>query len=213
MGTVADQIIPNLHLSAEKFALIGSAYYISYALMQVPVGILADKFGVKRIMVFAALVCAASTFLFAHASGFASAFVSRLLMGFGSSFAFVCLLVIAVTWFPPRYFGFFSGVSQFIGTMGPLLAGGPLVLLLARTHGSWRVALSEIAVFGVILSALIFLFVKSKPRGGEQVLVYLRYPKSLSQRLIRLLENPQAWYIAFYSAAVYVSIIFLGAIL
>ncbi|WP_235206122.1 MFS transporter [Coxiella burnetii] len=132
IGTVAHQIIPDLHLTPESFALIGSAYYIAYAIMQIPVGVLADKFGVKLIMIFAVLVCAVATWLFAQSTGFGFAFFSRFLMGFGSSFAFICLLVIAVTWFPRRYFGFFAGTSQFIGTMGPLLAGGPLVFFSQR---------------------------------------------------------------------------------
>ena len=91
VGSVAHQIIPQLHLTVEKFALIGSAYYIAYGVMQIPVGILVDKFGVKRVMLFATLMCVFATFLFSHATDFAFAFVSRFLMGFGSSFAFVCL--------------------------------------------------------------------------------------------------------------------------
>ena len=85
VGSVAHQVIPDLKLNAETFAIIGSAYYVAYGVMQIPVGILADKFGVKILMVFATLVCVVSTFLFAHADGFSTAFISRLLMGFGSS--------------------------------------------------------------------------------------------------------------------------------
>jgi MFS family permease len=212
VGSVAHQVIPDLKLNVETFAIIGSAYYVAYGLMQIPVGILADKFGVKKIMIFATLVCAGATFLFAHSMGFLSAFASRLLMGFGSSFAFVCLLVIAVTWFPRKYFGFFAGASQFIGTTGPLLAGGPLVAFLAREHESWRVALSQIAGIGVVLAILILLIVRNKPRGGEQALVYLRQAEPLKSSLLRLLKNSQAWAVAFYSATVYISIVLLGAI-
>lgn len=212
VGTVAQEIIPALHLNPESFALIGSAYYFAYALMQVPVGILADKFGVKKIMIFATLVCAGATFLFAHSTGFYTAIVSRLLMGFGSAFAFVCLLVIAVTWFPRRNFGFFAGASQFVGTMGPLLAGGPLVALMASSHGNWRVVLSEIGAFGIVLALLVVFIVRTKPRDGEQVLIFLKQPEQLSIRLKKLLKNKQAWYVALYSASVYVSIALLGAI-
>ncbi|WP_264774251.1 MFS transporter [Coxiella burnetii] len=212
IGTVAHQIIPDLHLTPESFALIGSAYYIAYAIMQIPVGVLADKFGVKLIMIFAVLVCAVATWLFAQSTGFGFAFFSRFLMGFGSSFAFICLLVIAVTWFPRRYFGFFAGTSQFIGTMGPLLAGGPLVFFLSKTHGNWRLVLSLIASFGVLLALLILFIVRNKPRGGEQALIYLKRPQGLSQSLKLLFKNSQMWYIAFYSACVYASIVVLGAI-
>ncbi len=212
IGSVAHQVIPDLKLNAETYAMIGSAYYITYAIMQIPVGILADKFGVKIIMIFATLVCAGATFLFAHSTGFITALSSRLLMGFGSSFAFVCLLVVVVTWFPRKYFGFFAGTSQFIGTMGPLLAGGPLIAMMATHHETWRTALYQIGGFGIVLAVLILLIVKNKPRDSEQTLIFLKQEEPLKHRLLRLARNKQAWLVAFYSATGYVSIALLGAI-
>lgn len=212
VGSVAHQIIPDLKLNIETFAIIGSAYYIAYGIMQIPVGILVDKFGVKPLMIFAVLVCVISTFLFAHSTGFLTALISRLLMGFGSSFAFVCLLVISVVWFPKKHFGFFAGLSQFIGTMGPLLAGGPLIALMEKTHQNWRITLSEIALFGIVLAILIFLFVKDKPRKGKKALVFLTLNVPFKMRLKQLAKNTQAWAIAFYSGTVYVSMALLGAI-
>lgn len=212
IGSVAHQVIPDLKLNAETFSIIGSAYYIAYGIMQVPVGVLADRFGVKIIMIFATITCALATFLFAHSHSFITALLSRLMMGFGSSFAFVCLLVIAVTWLPKKYFGFFSGASQLIGTMGPLLAGGPLIALMASTHENWRTTLSEIGAFGVILAVLILLLVKSKPRDSQQSLIFLTTGEPLKIRLLKLIKNNQAWKIAFYSATTYISMSLLGAI-
>lgn len=212
VGTLAHQIIPDLHLNAETFSLLGTAYFLSYGIMQIPVGILCDKFGVKRIMVFATIICALATFLFAHSTGFTTAFISRLFMGFGSSFAFVALLVVALIWFPHRYFGFFAGTSQFIGTMGPLLAAGPLMTMITKLHETWRTALVSIGMFGLILTILIFFIVRNKPKPDTGELQYLLRPESLKLQLQRLLHNSQAWLIALYSAVVYVSIFLLAAI-
>lgn len=212
VGTVAHQIIPDLHLNAETFSLLGTAYFISYGLMQIPVGILCDKFGVKKIMIFATLVCALATFMFAHSNGFAMAFVGRLFMGFGSSFAFVSLLVVALTWFPHRYFGLFAGLSQFIGTMGPLLAAGPLMTMITDLHETWRTALANIGMFGVVLAVLIFFIVRNKPKHKTGSVQYIQRPESLKQQLKRLMHNRQAWFIAIYSGFVYVSIALLAAV-
>jgi len=212
IGSVAHQVIPDLKLNAETFAIIGSGYYIAYGLMQVPVGVLTDKFGVKVIMIFATLICAGSTYLFSQATEFNTAFMSRVIMGFGSSFAFICLLVIAITWFPKRFFGFFAGMSQFIGTMGPLLAGGPLIAYMASTHQDWRTTLSQIGMFGIVLAILMLLFVRNKPRDSEQAVIFLKRQEPLLPRLKRLAKNNQAWYIGLYSATVYVSMSLLGAI-
>lgn len=212
VGSVAHQVIPDLRLNAETFAMIGSAYYIAYGLMQVPVGILADRFGVKIIMIFATLVCTVSTIMFAHSQSFVSAFVSRLLMGFGSSFAFVCLLMIAVTWLPEKFFGFFSGLSQFIGTMGPLLAGGPLITLMAKTHETWRQALTKVGLAGLALTVLIFIVIREKPRSSQSSIVFLNVHEPFYKRLLRLATNHQAWFVAIYSATCYASMALLGAI-
>lgn len=212
VGSVANQIMDDLTLSAEKFALVSSAYYFTYAAMQIPVGMLVDKFGVRKILVFGTVICAISAFLFSHSTTYSQAFISRLIMGFGSSFAFICLLVIASTWFPRRYFAFFTGTSQFMGTMGPLLAAGPMVKLLIATDLSWQQLLDIIGVMGLGLALLIFLFVKNKSRDGAQVTIYLRRERPFLYYLKRLAKNPQVWYIAIFSALIYTSVSLLGAV-
>ena len=212
VGSIAHQLIHDLHLNIAQFTLIGSAYYLAYGLMQMPVGILADKFGVKKIMVFSTLTCALATFLFAHSHSFTEALLGRFFMGFGSSFAFVCLLVIASNWFPRRFFGFFAGASQLIGTMGPVLAGGPLISWLIDSHINWRFALSGIGAFGVVLSLLTLFFVKNKPRGGKDTLLFLSKNEPILTRLKRLFKTKQAWAVAIYSASVYVSIAVMAAV-
>ena len=212
VGSIAHQLIHDLQLSINQFTLIGSAYYLAYGLMQIPVGILADKFGVKKIMIFAMLMCALATFLFAHSHSFTEAFLGRLFMGFGSSFAFVCLLVIASNWFPKRFFGFFAGASQFIGTMGPVLAGGPLISWLVDSHTNWRFALSTVGTFGIVLAFLTFFFVKDKPKGAQNTVLFLSKNEPILLRLKRLLTTKQAWTIAVYSASIYVSIAVMAAV-
>lgn len=212
VGSIANQIMYDLTLSAEKFALVSSAYYFAYGLMQIPVGMLVDKFGVKKILIFGTVVCAISAFLFAHSTTFSQAFLSRILMGFGSSFAFICLLVIASTWFPRKYFGFFAGASQFIGTMGPLLAAGPMVKILIESDLSWQKLLDAIGVIGIVLGIIMLFTVRNKGRDGKRILIYLQRERPFIHYLQKLAVNPQVWYIAIYSAMVYTAVSLLGAV-
>lgn len=212
IGTLADQIIPDLHLTVTTFAMIGTAYNVAYGIMQVPVGLLVDRFGVRKILSFATLVCAGSVFLFTSAHQPWLAVFSRLLMGFGSSFAFVCLLVIISTWFNRRNFGFMAGLSQFIGTIGPLLAGGPLVSLLSHSNGDWRLILNKIGLAGILLFISVLLVVKNNTRRETSQLVILQPKIPVLTILRQLLQNRQAWLIAIYSAAIYVPISVMGAI-
>lgn len=212
VGSLAHQIIPDLNLNIETFAIMGSSYYFAYGIMQMPVGMLADKFGIRNILTFAVVICAGATLLFANATGFGSALASRILMGLGSSFAFVCLLVIVMTWFPKKYFGFFAGLSQFIGTMGPLIAGGPLVAIVTASGGSWRVPMTYVGQAGFALAILIFLIVRNRPRDSVKKLIHLRSNVSFKASLMKLLSNSQAWFISLYSAVTYAPVALLGAI-
>jgi MFS family permease len=210
VGSVSHQVIPDLHLNAETYALLGSAYFFAYGSMQIFVGMLTDKFGVKRIMLFAIMVCVLATYLFSIATDFNSGLLSRFLMGFGSSFAFICLLTVVMNWLPKKYFGFFAGMSQLIGTVGPLLAGGPLIAYLASSHLNWREALVKVAMIGVVLAVTIFIVMKDKRIEVSEEKSHALRPMKV--RLKKLFATSQAWYIALYSAAVYFSIALLGAI-
>lgn len=211
IGSVAHQVMPDLHLNVETFALMSTGYFVAYGVMQIPVGVLVDKWGVKVNLVGAILICVLGVLLFSWSQGFFQAFGSRFLMGAGSSFAFVSLLVIAMTWFPARFFAFFAGVSQFIGTMGPMLAGGPLIAIMAHEHLDWRYAMFVTAMIGLGLAILVALFVKNKPKQGRQALIMLSLDQPLRLRLKQLLTNKQAWWVALYSATIYISISLLGA--
>ncbi len=212
LGSLSPQIIKDLHLNAETFSLIGSCYYLTYGLMQIPVGIITDKFGVKLTMVFASAVCGVSAILFAMADSFALGLAGRLLMGFGSSFAFICLLVIAREWFPRKYFGFFAGMSQLVGTLGPILAGGPLIYFLKKEGIDWRTMITALGFcgFGIMVLSLIFVRGKKSDQPGE--FRVLTPPMKISFQLGMLVRNKQAWFVAIYSALMYTSIATLGAI-
>jgi MFS family permease len=212
VGSISHQIIPDLHLSLESFAVIGSAYYFTYGLMQIPVGILADKFGVKILLFVGTLICSVAALWFAHAQSFWPAFFARILMGFGSSFAFITLLTISMEWFPKKYFGFFVGAAQFIGTMGPLLAGGPLVTIMKEFGGNWRIPMSYVSLVGVVLAVMVLLFVKNKTRDKKEKFILLKKPKSTLFGLKQMFKNKQVWFIAFYSGTSYGAIALLGAI-
>src|SRR3990167_704933 len=211
IGSIAHQIIPALHLNPKTFALMGSAYYLVYAAMQIPAGMLIDKYGVRFILTTAVFVCAGATLLFSQSTHFTVALISRSLLALGSSFAFIGLLVVVVNWFPKRYFSFFSGVSQFIGTMGPLLAAGPLIGFMNSYQHSWRFTFVIISVFGFTLAILMALTIKNKSQRTQRKLIYLNLPSLGKTSLLKSLKSSQTWYIAFYSATVYVSIELLGA--
>jgi MFS family permease len=133
-------------------------------------------------------------------------------MGFGSSFAYVSLLVLALNWFPKKHFGLMVGLANFLGATGPFLAGGPLSLLLNAFDQCWRLILVYISILGFLLALCVGLFVRNSPGRKKGTVIHLDpYKERLSVRLKLLAKNLQAWVIVLYSGFVYVSTPLLGA--
>ncbi|MBN2478782.1 MAG: MFS transporter [Parachlamydiales bacterium] len=208
-NTIADNIMLDLKINAEQFALVGSAYFISYAFMQIPVGILINKFGVRKLLIVACIFSSIGVFWFGISNELFSAIIARFLMGFGSSFAFLCLLVLALNWFPKKHFGFFSGLSQFLGAIGPLLAGAPLALLMKEVNNNWRLIFLWLGVVGLLLALIYLLFIKNKPKAKEE-LIFLEIPKKIKSNVFSLFKNIQILWIVLYTAIIYAPMAVFG---
>ncbi len=211
ISTIANDVMQNLHLTAFDLSLIGAVYYLAYSCMQIPVGMMMDKWGVKRLLILAVMTCAFGMYLFGASHSFTALLVSRFLMGFGSSFAFISMLLLALNWFPKKHFGFFSGATQILGAIGPLLAGVPLVLFLQAEQGDWRRVIFYMVYAGMLLVTLIIAFMQDRPEAAIQ-LEANKQPLSTLQNLRLLIKNPNVRWIAAYAFCNYASISVIGAL-
>ena len=209
LGTYQVPIMQDLHLSAVQFSLMSStAYQITYGLMQLPVGFIADRLGLKKTLLLAAIICVVANIGFSLVSDYRFALFFRLLMGLGSSFGFICLLLAVYDWLPRKKIAFYIGVSQFIGTMGPMLAAGPLNGLLEANILGWRGLFFVLAVAGGVLAFLVFLFVE-KNQESEGAFYILSRPLSMLSNLNKLIRQKQIWWIGIYSSSIYFSLEYL----
>ncbi len=211
LGTIAKEIIQDLSLKVEQFAFIGSALYLSYALMQPKVGMLVDRYGIKKVLLCAVFICVVGVFLFSRTKSFSGAFFARFLIGIGSSFAFISILALSLNWFPKKHFGFFSGLAQFLGSLGPLLAGAPLVFLMKSLNYNWRLILFWMGVMGIAIFLLLLFFLQDKPKGKKKKLLFLDKRISDYQQIKYLFTQRQIWWIFLYAAFIYLTIPLLGA--
>lgn len=210
VGTFQHPIMYDLELSTLKFSLLSSTMYlVMYGLMQVPVGIIVDNFGLKKTLAFASFVCAGSVIGFGFAGDFYSAVIFRMLTGFGSSFGFICLLVAVYDWMPKRNIALMIGLSQFVGTMGPMLATGPMETVAAGGVISWRYVFIGLGVVGVLIGLLVLFFVENN-RGSVGYFKILYKPESIKERMRRLFSRFQPWMVAIFSALVYFTIEYLS---
>jgi len=193
------------HISASTFGQLSALYYFAYSPMQVPVGILMDRFGPRRLLSLACLCCTVGSFMFSFSTSMLIAGCGRFLVGFGSAFAFVGVLSLAVHWLPRRYFSLVAGLMTTLGMLG-LIYGEVKITELAGSMGLNYVLLVMV-VIGLFLTGLIFLVVRDGP-GGTAVKA-----QSLSdfyRNIVRVLVSPQVWLIAFVGACLYTSLSVFG---
>lgn len=210
IGTFQHPIMYDLELTSFQFSILSStAYLLIYSVMQIPVGLIADRFGLKVSLLIGSLVCASSAIGFAYTENYQMAILFRLLTGFGSSFGFICLLVAVYDWLPTRYIALLIGTSQFIGTMGPMLASGPLESLSHSGTVDWRSVFIFLGFAGFIIAIFIALFVKNKRRTAGMYTI-LKRPETSLVTLKHIFSKPQPWYIAFFSAFVYFALEYLS---
>ncbi|BCD90925.1 MFS transporter [Francisella halioticida] len=214
LGTFEHQIITDLDLSILTFSILSStAYQLTYGIMQIPVGIITDKLGLKKALTLAILVCALGVGLFGLCNSFTTALIYRVMIGFGASFGFLCLLIAVYDWLPHKHIGLFIGLSQFIGIMGPMLAAGPLESLSQASGINWRYVFIVLAIIGVILAILTVFIVKNNDpaiSASKNRFIFLDSPKSIVTETKNIFSNKQVWLIAVFSATTYLAIEYLS---
>ena len=191
LGTFQAPIMTDLGLNPLSFALMSTTcYLLVYSLMQMPASMLVEKFGLKKTLVFAVTLCALSGIAFANTSHLEMAIVTRMLMGLGSAFGFVCLLMAVYDWMPNKYYGLFIGLSQFVGITGPMFAAGPLNSIVLSLQVDWRMVLFSLGIAGIGLTALIILFVKNNQNKTDKFRIISKNV-NLKKNLYQLLSQKQ----------------------
>jgi MFS family permease len=143
---------------------LSALYFYGYAGMQIPVGLLLDRFGPRRLMTAAAALVAAACLSFAFSDGLAAASVTRFLIGVGCAFSLVGAMAVAGQWFARRRFALLSGLAMMFGMAGGIFGQAPLRMAVNATD--WRTTLAWLAIIGVALMLAAWAFVRDRRRGS-----------------------------------------------
>lgn len=153
IGVIANDLARELALSATQTGLLSSAFFFTFAAVQIPVGILIDRYGPKRVMLATAVVAVLGTVLFALAPSASLLIASRALMGLGCSTFFMAPLVIYARRFPPQRFASLTSIQMGGANLGTLAATAPLAASSAAI--GWRGTFLAVAVIAVVLTLVI----------------------------------------------------------
>lgn len=204
-SVMTEDLLKMFSISGVAFGNLVAFYYYAYTPMQLPVGIMMDRFGPRKLLVFASLICAVGTYLFAH-HYLATAQLGRFLVGFGSAFAFVGVLKLASLWFPPSRFAFIAGMATSLGMIGAMI--GDIVLSkLVISLGS-NTTLYLAAIVGIVLTVCLWWVipetktVKTAAAAASSKLSYTEF----FQAVFKLCKNPQMWLIGLIGSFLYLSL-------
>ncbi len=178
--------------TADGVAALVGYYYYAYTPMQIPVGLLLDKYGPRRILTLATLCCAIGAVFFATTSSYAVAAIARFFIGFGSAFAFVGVLKVATIWLPPNRFAFISGFTTALGMLGGMFGNWSMNKMVA-TMG-WDGTLSYFGWFGFVVVPIMWLLIRDVPNFKSKSIQRVETTfKQLGTDFITLCKNPQIW--------------------
>jgi len=161
MAVIAPELSREVGLSSSQLGVLSASFFVAFGLMQVPVGVLLDRFGQRRTITITLLAAMAGALWFWLGRGFADLTVARALMGVGCSAVFMGLLVTCSRWISPARFGTASSFFAAIGGLGVLLATTPFVAL--QTAVGWRGAFLIIGLVTGVTALSIWLWVKDAP--------------------------------------------------
>ena len=164
-AVIAPELMRTLSISSEAMGVITGAFFLAFGLMQVPTGVLLDRFGPRRTMSGLFVIAAAGSAVFAMADGAAGLTAGRALIGAGCAAGLMGMLVTISRWYPPERFARLSSMVYVVGGAGVLFATTPLAAA-ADTIG-WRGAFWVMAVVTLGFAAMIFALVRDAPPGTE----------------------------------------------
>jgi MFS family permease len=166
---------------------LSAFYFYAYASIQLPVGMLTDHFGPRKLMSFAAGLCALASLGFALSDSVLTASIGRALIGGTVAFGFVGTLAIAGYWFKPTQYALLAGLLQTVGMCGAIFGQAPLRQMVEAI--GWRNSINVLALVALLLALLLFFLVPMRSSEQKQQVA----GAGILQGLKAVTINPQTW--------------------
>lgn len=201
LGVMTHELMADLGLNAVGIGFVSACFYYAYMPMQVPAGLLHDRFGPRRVLSVAILTCAFGALLFSYSQSVNLAAIGRFLMGIGGAFSFSGALMLISRWFLPQYFAILSGFVQLMSSVGAIT--GEIVLAIAIRHWQWRPTMFYLFVIGIVLAFSVFVIVRDFPKIQS-----IQTPKKTKEipSLREVFGRAQMWWVAIYSFLIWAPI-------
>ena len=173
-AVIAPDLVADIGLDAATLGLLTSAYFLTFGLFQLPLGILLDRFGPRRTEAALLLFAALGAVVFASAGSASGLTIGRALIGLGVSACLMAAFQAFVLWFPRERLPLVNGLQMAAGGLGALAGTAPVEVALQLT--SWRGVFVLLAMATVAVALVIFVVVPERrvAGGGTSVRAQLR---------------------------------------
>ena len=165
-AVLAPYLNQDLGINAEELGLITSVYFLTFALFQLPLGILLDKYGARRVQTILFIIASIGAMTFAFGNDVFQLTLGRGLIGLGVSGALMGAFKAISVWFPKERLSLLIAIYLGFGAMGAVVASTPLELALNIT--SWRIIYLFLSIITMLVAFLIFIVVPEKNLSSDE---------------------------------------------
>ena len=142
-------------------ALLGSAYFYSYVLMQIPSGLMADRYGVRSLVSVFLLIAALGAFLIGLGESWNTVLIGRVLIGLGLGAIYIPMLKVLAVWFKKNEFASLNGIILAVGNAGAIASATPLAILSDAI--GWQHVFIFLAITTLILAVMCYVIIRNHP--------------------------------------------------
>ena len=154
-------------IDATQLAAFTVLQLVVYAGLQIPIGVLLDRFGAKRLLLSGLVLMTGGQLVFALATSFPVAVVARAVLGAGDAMVFVSVIRLVTVWFLVRQAPLVTQLTGQVGQLGAIAAAAPLSYALHRL--GWTQAFALASSLGLLLMVAVALLVKDSPYARQEV--------------------------------------------
>ncbi len=163
-AVIAPDLVGDLGIGPSALGLLTATYFISFASSQLPLGVLLDRFGPRRMEAFLLLFAGLGAYLFSRSGSLAGLVVARAFIGFGVSACLMAAFKAYTLWFPKERWPLVNGFQMAAGGLGALAATAPVEAALQVTD--WRGVFMVLAMLTLLVAVAVYTVVPEKPSGG-----------------------------------------------
>ena len=188
-AVLAPDLASDLGVGPSQLGLLTSAYFITFAAFQLPLGVLLDRYGPRKIESFLLIFAAVGAFVFSRAQSVSGLVLGRALIGFGVSACLMAAFKAFAMWFRQQQLPLINGIQMAAGGFGALTATAPVEAALGITD--WRGVFFVLSIIALAVAAAVFFLVPEKKveHNGDSI-------KEQLQGIVSVFSSLTFWRIA-----------------